>query len=135
MTRFMLTPFNSVINTLDDFMNLDLSRAYPPVNMYEKKDNIVVEVELSGFDPKDIQVSVVDGNLVIRGKKQVSTDNKDKRYFIREIVERSFERVIPLPVEVEENKSHAEYEKGVLRISLPKKQGLKQKNIIPIKVK
>ncbi len=136
MARFMLTPFNNFSNILDDFINLDLpGRAYPAVNMYEDDKNIVVEVELSGFDPKDIKLSVVDGNLVIKGRRAMTTEDKKKRYFIREIVERSFERVVPLPVEVEENKAQAMYEKGVLKVVLPKKQVSKERNIIPIKIK
>ena len=136
MTRLWLTPLNNIMPSIDDFF--DFSRdfnAYPPINMYEKDNKLFVEVKLSGYNPDNIDLAIKEGNLILRGRVSSQKTDKEKKYFVKEIVERSFERVIPLPYDVLEDKAEAEYKNGVLLISLPKKSKEEKRGIIPIKIR
>ncbi len=136
MTRFWLTPFNNIMPSIDDLFDFHRDfNAYPPINMYEKDNKLFVEVKLSGYNPDNIDLAIKEGNLILRGRVSSQKIDKEKKYFVKEIVERSFERVIPLPYDVMENKAEAEYKNGVLLISLPKKVKEEKKGIIPIKIR
>jgi HSP20 family protein len=74
-------------------------------------------------EPKDIDVSVEDGILIIRGEKKYEREEKEKGQYRMERSYGSFERAIELPAEVDESKAKAEFKKGVLRLTLPKRPG------------
>ncbi len=96
--------------------------AAPKIDVSESKDAIDVTAELPGVDEKDIDVSLSDGVLTIRGEKKTSRDetDKDKNWHVVERSYGSFTRSIALPFDPDMDKVEAKFENGVLNIKLPK---------------
>ena len=95
----------------------------PRLNFTENEKEFTVEAELPGVDEKDVEVSLSDGYLTIRGHKKHESERKDGEkqvYFERSYG--SFERTLPLACEVDEDKVDASFKKGVLTVKLPKSQ-------------
>jgi HSP20 family protein len=99
------------------FSHIDDSLA---VDVYEKDKNVIAEMNMPGIDPKDIQIEVEDSYLRISGSKKEEKEEKKKHYYSKEIRRGAFERIVQLPCPVQKTKVKAEYEDGVLKISLPK---------------
>ncbi len=99
----------------------------PSVNVKEKDKEIVVTAELPGMDADDIDISITDDVLTLRGEKKEEKEEKEGDYYYHELNYGSFHRDIPLPAEVETDKVKAEFKKGVLKIRLPKKPEAQRK--------
>jgi len=95
--------------------------AAPPVNIVEKEGAYEVTAELPGMDEKNIEVSLANGELTIKGEKQEEKEEKRKDYYLRERQFGSFERYFPVPESVDMDKIAANFSKGVLTVTLPKK--------------
>jgi HSP20 family protein len=106
----------------------------PAMDLKETDDSLIAELEVPGFDPKDIEVSVEDGVLRVRGSMEEKKEEKEKGYWRKEIRRGSFERAVRLPVDVKEDAVEATYEKGVLRVVMPKTES-KPKPKVKIQVK
>ena len=97
----------------------------PHLDVSEDDNNYMVAVELPGMDEKDIDLEIKDGNLLIRGEKKFERDEKRKGGY--HLVERSygsFLRTVPLSFDVEPDAIEAVYKKGVLKITVPKPEGM-----------
>ena len=106
----------------------------PQVDVTETDKDVKVCAEIPGVDAKDIDVSVEDGTLRIRGEKKYEREENEKGQYRMERSYGSFERAIPLPVEVDEAKAKAEFKNGVLRLTLPKRPGAQsRRKKIPVK--
>ena len=92
----------------------------PKVDVTENEKEFNISAELPGMDDKDIDVSLQNDMLTIRGEKKEEKEDKGKDYYRMERSYGSFSRTIPLPVEVETDKVDAKFKKGVLIITLPK---------------
>ena len=92
----------------------------PAMDVYETDKDVVAEVSIPDFDPEKIDVSVEDGILKISGKMEEKKEEKEKGYVRKEIRKGSFERMVRLPSAVKEDATEATYEKGVLKITMPK---------------
>jgi HSP20 family protein len=92
----------------------------PSVDITENDKEITVTAELPGMSDKDISVTVSKNELTIKGEKKEETEDKGKDYYQMERRFGSFCRVVPLTSEVDENKTDAEFKKGVLTIRMPK---------------
>jgi HSP20 family protein len=94
----------------------------PRIDIAESKDAIDLTAELPGVDEKDVDVTLADGVLTIRGEKKAERDekDKDKNWHVVERSYGSFSRTISLPFDPDSAKVEAEFEKGVLHIHLPK---------------
>ncbi|HTP01042.1 MAG TPA: Hsp20/alpha crystallin family protein [Anaerolineales bacterium] len=101
----------------------------PAVDMYQTDDDIVVKVAVPGIKPEDVQISITGDLLTIKGETKEETDNEEKSYHIRERRWGSFERTISLPTDVNSDKAQAEFENGVLKVTLPKSEIAKPKTI------
>ncbi|MDA8161982.1 MAG: Hsp20/alpha crystallin family protein [Desulfobacteraceae bacterium] len=101
----------------------------PAIDLSETKDALVVKAEVPGMDPKDIEVSMTGDLLTIKGEKKKQTEEKDENYHRIETRCGSFSRMIRLPVSVNTEKITATYEKGVLKLVLPKKEEAKPRQI------
>ena len=106
----------------------------PRMDMAETDDSIEITAELPGVDEKDLDVSVEGDVLVIKGEKKSESEEKNKDYHVVERSYGSFRRSIRLPGVVDADKVKAAFEKGVLKITLPKPPEAKQ-NRRRIKVK
>jgi HSP20 family protein len=109
---FDIEPFNGSELVTDEFM--------PRVDVKENDKEIKVTAELPGMDENDIDVTISDDSLTIKGEKKEETEDKGKGYYRTECRYGSFHRIIPLSVEVDEDKVKADFKKGVLKIRLPK---------------
>jgi HSP20 family protein len=88
----------------------------------EEDDRILVNLEVPGMEAGDFDIEVVEDLLVIRGEKRVEReDTGGGRYFLLERAYGAFERAIHLPAEVEQDRAEANYRRGVLSVSLPKR--------------
>ena len=115
--------------------NSGLMRA-PKADLYESDGNIVVEFELPGVDPKDIDLEVKDNMVKIEAKSEEKKEEKKKGYYKKELSRGYYKRVLPLPVEVQDKKAEASYDNGVLKIVIPKvEEKKKESRKVQIKVK
>jgi HSP20 family protein len=105
----------------------------PALDMHESDDKLTVEVELPGLDAKDIDISLENDILHIKGERKFSEEVKEENYHRIERAYGYFQRNIPLPRKVDHEKVSASVDGGVLRIELPKAAEAKPKQI-PIAV-
>lgn len=94
--------------------------AAPAIDVAEKDNAWEVAAELPGMDEKDIEVTVSEGLLTIKGETTEEKEEKDKRYHLSERHHGSFERTLSLPQGVAADKISAAFDKGVLTVTLPK---------------
>lgn len=96
---------------------------WPQVDVTETDKEIKVCAEIPGVDPKDVEVSVEDGTLIIKGEKKYEREENEKGQYRTERSCGAFERSIALPAEVDESKAEADFKKGVLKLILLKRRG------------
>ncbi|MBI4760738.1 MAG: Hsp20/alpha crystallin family protein [Chloroflexota bacterium] len=110
---------------------LSLSGAWslPAVDMYQTDDEIVVKAALPGVKSDEVQISVTGEVLTIKGEIKQEEDKKDRSWHIRERRYGAFERSIILPTDVVADKAKAEFENGILTITLPKAEDVKPRTI------
>jgi HSP20 family protein len=101
----------------------------PTMDLYQTEDSVVVKMGLPGVKPEDIQISVANGVLTVRGEVKEEKEEKEKTYHLRERRYGSFSRSISLPSNVNADKSDADFENGVLTLTLPKAEEAKAKTI------
>jgi HSP20 family protein len=101
---------------------------YPAVNLYTSEDGAVVEVELPGIEPKDVDITVVGKRLTVQAKRPEPTQN-GARYHLRERHSGELVRHIELPFNVQVDKVEAHYHNGVLSIRLPRAEEERPKKI------
>ncbi len=106
----------------------------PSVDVYEKDNDVVVESPLAGVDPKDVDISIEDDFLVIKGETKKKTEVDEKDYYRKEVHYGSFYRKVALPVPVVGEKAKAVSENGVLKITFPKVPGVEKEKAIKIAV-
>ena len=106
----------------------------PSVDISETKDGFVVKAELPGLDAKDVNVSISEDMLTIKGEKKKEEEEKDENHHYVERYYGSFQRTFQLPSSVKTEKIDASFDKGVLKVTLPKKPEAKKKEI-EVKVK
>jgi len=133
--------FHEQMNRLFDEFSRDLNMpglglsadfGFPHVELSESEKEVKVEAELPGLSEGDIELTVKDGALLIRGEKKSAVEDKSRR--VSERFYGRFERLIPLPGDVREDQANATFKNGVLTVTLPKSQEAVQKSKrIPIK--
>jgi HSP20 family protein len=101
----------------------------PAVDIYEKDGTIVLKAELPGIDPKDVDVRVENNILTLKGERRFEAEVKQESYQRVERAYGAFSRSFTLPTVVDTDNIKAEFKDGVLRMSLPKKEEAKPKQI------
>jgi HSP20 family protein len=104
----------------------------PRLDLSETKDSVIVKAEIPGMDPKDVEVSLQENVLTIRGEKKQEKEEKDERHHRVERRYGAFTRSTRLPVTVDDKKVEAKFKSGVLTVTLAKAPGAKS-SAIPIK--
>ena len=104
----------------------------PSLDLSETKDSLVAKVEVPGMEPKDIQISLQESLLTIKGEKKHEKEEKDERYYRMERAYGEFTRSVRLPVAVDGSKVAASFKNGLLTVTLPKTPAAKG-STIPIK--
>ncbi len=135
-----LSPFDILQNEIDrvfDTFNgfsawpaTFLDRTFiPSMEVTETDSAIEVTTELPGIDEKDVEISVADGMLTIRGEKKFEKDEKKKNYRLVERSYGSFERAVAVPQGVDAAKIKAKMTKGVLKVEIPKPTAVKGQQV------
>ncbi|HEY7520623.1 MAG TPA: Hsp20/alpha crystallin family protein [Methylomirabilota bacterium] len=104
----------------------------PKLDVSEEKDTVTVKAELPGVEQKDINISIQEGVLTIKGEKQAEKEEKDKRHHRIERAYGAFYRSITLPSAVDAGKAAASFKDGVITITMPKAPEAKG-TMIPVK--
>ena len=102
---------------------------FPSLDVSETKNELVVKAEIPGMDSKDIDISLSDGMLTIRGEKKYEKEEKEENYHFIERSYGTFSRSVSLPRDLKHDKISASYKDGILRVVLPKSEGAKKKEI------
>ncbi len=105
----------------------------PRVDVIETDKEVKVSAELPGLSEKDVEVSLSHDVLTIKGEKKSEEEHKEHNSYRLERVYGSFQRSIPLPCEVDEDKVEAVFKNGVLTITLPKVAEAQFRKQIPVK--
>jgi len=105
----------------------------PLLDLFETADNIVIEADLPGIDPSDVEISILSGTVTIEGiKRERVVENERINYLCMERSFESFRRIIKLAVPINPNQAKAVYDRGVLTLTIPK---IKDKRGVVVKVK
>lgn len=99
----------------------ELGPASIGLDVYETGNEYVVKAQIPGIDPKDVDISVNDDILSIRGEFEQKEETEEQQYLRRELRHGSFERSLRLPPTVDAEKARASFEHGMLTLTLPKK--------------
>ncbi len=106
----------------------------PAIDMYQTDDEIVVKAALPGLKAEDVQINITGEVLTLKGEMKQQEEKKEKAWHIREQRWGTFERSVVLPTDVVSDKAKAEFENGILTITLPKAEEVKPK-VINIKAR
>jgi HSP20 family protein len=101
----------------------------PSLDVSETKENFVVKAEVPGIDAKDINISLTGDVLTIKGEKKHEKEEKEEDYHLVERGYGVFSRSVRLPAEVESAKIKASYKNGILKVTLPKSEKVKAKEV------
>jgi HSP20 family protein len=108
----------SLFDRLSNPMAANSMATWPSVEIAETDTELRVSAELPGMSESDVDVSIGDDMLVIRGEKRAETEDTARQFSERSYGR--FERRIPLPFEVDDGKAQASFQNGVLTVTLPK---------------
>jgi HSP20 family protein len=109
--------------------SLATSSFAPAVDVYEDEHNVTLKVEVPGIDEKDIDIRLENNTLAVHGERKIEKEEKEENYRRVERQYGSFTRTFTLPTTVDSENVSANYDKGVLSITLPKKAEAKPKQI------
>ena len=132
--REMMTLREAMDRLFDDAFTRPLSLSgntwsIPAVDMYQTDNEVVVKAALPGINADEVQINVTGEVLTLKGETKQENETKEKAYHIREQRWGAFERSLVLPTEVVADKAKADFENGILTITLPKADEVKPKTI------
>jgi HSP20 family protein len=105
------------------------SPSYPAMNVWANDEGGMVTAEMPGVDPQEIDISVEDDTLTLRGTRQAGDPEEDVTYHRRERGSGTFARSVQLPFRVEADEVEASFDQGVLTIELPRAESDKPHKI------
>ncbi len=106
-----------------------ISRVYPAVNVTEEGNALYIRAELPGVNPESLDISVVEGKLMLSGERKIEAEDEKTSYHRREREAGFFRRTIALPVKVDSGKVSASMKNGILTITLPKTEEARKKEV------
>jgi HSP20 family protein len=133
-TGFLQSPF---YRDVDNFWRRDLAfPVTPAVDIIEKDNAFEITAELPGLEAKNIELSLSDDVLTIKGEKKEEKEEKTKDRYVSERRYGSFRRSVQLPSSIDPGKIEAHYKSGILTVALPKSaEAQKKQTVIPITAK
>lgn len=139
MSLIKWQPMLDVFDEAEDFFGPMARRAIaksftPAVNISQTETDVVIEMPLPGIDPDKVDITIENDVLTVQGKEERQSEMEDKNYTRREWMSQSFFRSVALPVSVQSDAADAEFEQGVLKITVPKREEAKAKKV-SVKVK
>jgi HSP20 family protein len=145
--KHLLTPFEDMERWVEDLFprswlhqhrlgwpsgarfSTSLDVRMPKVDVIDRDDEVFIKAELPGVDKKDIEVSMTDNTITIKGSSKKEEKEEKGEYYRCEITQGAFSRSMSLPAEVDIDKSQAKFKDGVLELRLPKLARAKRRNI------
>jgi HSP20 family protein len=131
--REMVTMRDSMDRVFEDFFSRSPSNVGGygtiDINMVQTDDAVVIKASIPGIKPDEINISITGDSLTIRGETKEDEEFKNSDYHIREMRYGSFARSILLPCRIVSDMANAEFENGVLKLTLPKAEEVKPKTI------
>ena len=132
-------PFRDLLNLQGEMTRL-FGRAYgedegtrsswaPPIDIYETAEAYRVVAELPGFSPDQVDVTVNEGTLTIKGERKFYDEVNEENFHRVERRFGQFQRLVSLPAQVDADKVDATFDKGVLTVSIPKAEVAKPRRI------
>jgi HSP20 family protein len=132
-------PFRDLLGLQNEMTRL-FGRAYgedaegsrswaPPIDIYETTDAYKVVAELPGFSPDEVDVTVNEGTLTIKGERKFYDEVNEENFHRVERRFGAFQRLVSLPAQVDSEKVEASFEKGVLTVSIPKAELAKPRRV------
>ncbi|HLF75441.1 MAG TPA: Hsp20/alpha crystallin family protein [Anaerolineales bacterium] len=101
----------------------------PAIDMYQTDDEVIVRAAIPGFKAEEVQINVTGDVLTIKGELKREEEKKEKAWHMREQRWGSFERSVALPTAVVSDRAQADFENGILTITLPKAEEVKPRTI------
>jgi HSP20 family protein len=127
--------FEDTFTSQGEEKDMAASNWTPSVDIHENESELVLSAEVPGIEDKDIEIEIENNTLSIKGERKIEKETKEENYHRIERSYGSFYRSFTLPTNVNQDNIKAEYDNGVLRISLPKKPELKSKKVKVLKPK
>ena len=100
-----------------------------PLDIYDNGDALVVNANLPGFKPEDVNITVHGDTLTIQARSTENKEDKGKNYLVRETRYGSYARSVTLPSQIQSDKAEAQFDNGVLHLTLPKAEQSKPRQI------
>lgn len=126
-------PFRDLDKIFDEGVWSDVDFT-PAIDVYQDKDNVIVETPLPGVDPEKVDITIENDVLTISGNSEDTKEVKREDYYRKEVRRGSFSRSVILPMSVKADMAEAHSEKGILKVTIPKAEEAKPKKIA-VKVK
>jgi len=120
-------PFRDLVRGWDE--DLVSGDFIPAVDIYQDKDNVIVEMDAPGIDPDKIDISVEHDVLTVSGTREEKKEVKKEDFYRKEIRSGSFARSVILPMQIKGDQAEADFKKGILKVVLPKADEVKPKKI------
>jgi len=145
--RHLLSPFDNIEKLFEDFFPRSMLRQFksewpstnllaapfeyrmPKIDIVDRDDEIFVRAELPGIDKKDIEISMADYTLTIKGETKKQEKEEKGDYYRCETSQGSYMRTLSLPAEVNSDKAKSSFKDGVLELTLPKMERAKRRTI------
>jgi len=131
----VVDPFSDLLRLRDNINRVfsgeayPFQPAYPAVNIWVNEKGAIVTAELPGLDTDKVDISVLGDTLTISGSRQMETLKENENYHRKERNGGKFSRTMQLPFKISEKKIEAHYEKGILKITLPREEAEKPRKI------
>ena len=125
--KFYLDDFFDDFAPLPKMKGMDMK-----CDIYEKGGNVHIEMDIPGYDKKDIKIDVDDGILTIEATREEEKEDEEKNYFRKERVYGTYKRQFNVG-NIDESKINAKFDNGVLKVTFPKEEKKESKRFIDIK--
>lgn len=126
LPRGWLRPFHLERGALPE---LALEGWMPKVDVIDRDDDIVVRAEVAGVDKKDLDISVTESSVTLKGETKHEEHEEQGHYYRHEISRGAFARMVTLPAQVDTEKAKAEFKDGVVEVTMPKVAKSKRRSI------
>jgi HSP20 family protein len=103
--------------------------ALPAADLYETEKELIVELDVPGYDEKELALEVADHTLTVKGERLDEKEEKEKTFYLHERLEKHFERSFTLPVDADLDRMKATFDTGVLKVHVPKIEAAKPRKI------
>ena len=114
------------ISESGEWLGGDYDEGQLSIDVFQTPDSLVVKSTIAGVKPDDVDISINNDMLTIRGRREIQENISEENYLIKECYWGGFSRSVILPVEVEAEKVEADMDNGVLTVILPKAKSAKQ---------